>query len=717
MSEKLTIERVFGDPDFNGPVPRGLQFSPDGSRVTWLQGSADNAEQLDLWHYEIATNSTGVLVASSDLGRESRVLSDEEKARRERKRVFQTGIVEYFWHPDSSAILFPLEGTLFLHTLATGETRQLTDDESFQTDLRFSPDGKSLSFVRDKNLFVLNLETNELTQLTTDGEGTVSNGLAEFIAQEEMHRYDGYWWSPDSQRIAFVRVDEDTVELTRRFEIDADNVTIFDQRYPFTGKANADVKVGIVELATGNIQWVEPERHPESYIARIHWLADSQRLALQIQSRDQQQSDLVICEPGSDGSVLLSEASESWINLNDHFRTLGDSGELLIGSERSGFTHLYRVSENGDMTALTSGEWVVQRVCGVDKAERKVSFEGNRETPLETHLYEVSLDEPGEPRRLTRGGLTHNTVVSKDGKYFLDYYSSPAQPVSVDLCRIDGEVVKRISANDLTESHPAYPYIQNDDHVSFGTLHAEDGQELHYALVEPLGREPDKRYPVILQVYGGPGVQRVTKDWLGPWPHYMAQRGYGILRLDNRGSANRGKRFESPIYERLGVCEVEDQLVGVEFLKTLPWVDAERLGVFGHSYGGYMTLMLQMKSPGTFRAGVSVAPVTDWHLYDTHYTERYLGHPDENQEGYEASGIFPWVEGLQDKLLLIHGMADDNVLFTNTTKLMKVFQDNNVDFELMTYPGAKHGIAGRATNIHRYSLMDRFLDRWLRDRV
>ncbi len=712
--EALTIERVFGHPDLNGAVPRQVQFSPDGKRVTWLQGSAGDTERLDLWQYDIDADRRDVLVASGDLGRAPRELSDEEKARRERKRVFESGIVEYFWHPDGSAVLFPLDGTLFLHVPGSGETRQLTDDESFQTDIRFSPDGRYLSFVRDRNLFALELATGELRQLTQDGGGTVSNGLAEFIAQEEMHRYEGYWWSPDSQRIAFAHVDESTVELTSRFEIEADDITIHDQRYPFTGKANARVRIGIVDL-DGTTEWVEPERDEESYIARINWLADSRRLALQIQSRDQQLLELIVCEPGAPDRVLVSETSESWINLNDHFRDLGEDG-MIWGSERSGFTHLYRLDgETHTPAAITRGEWIVSRICHIDRDQGEIWFEGNRDTPLETHLYVTSANGATEPRRLTREGLTHHTVVSKDGRFFLDRYSGPGQPVSIDLCDASGKVVKRISANDLDESHPIFPWVQRTDNVVYGTLHASDGQELQYMLVEPENRREGERYPVILQVYGGPGVQRVTRDWIGPYPFYLASRGYGVMRLDNRGSANRGKRFESPIFERLGVVEVEDQLVAADFLGTVPWVDPSRLAVFGHSYGGYMTLMLLMKSPGTFRCGISVAPVTDWHLYDTHYTERYLGHPAKNAEGYEASAVFPYVDGLSDKLLLIHGMADDNVLFTHTTRLMKVLQDENVDFELMTYPGAKHGIAGRATNIHRFSLMDRFLDRWLKD--
>ena len=237
---------------------------------------------------------------------------------------------------------------------------------------------------------------------------------------------------------------------------------------------------------------------------------------------------------------------------------------------------------------------------------------------------------------------------------------------------------------------------------------------MHYRLFKPEGTEqPDRKFPVIVVVYGGPGVQRVQNEWIPPWYHYMTQRGYGILQLDNRGTANRGVAFESLIYRQLGDVEVQDQLTGVAYLKSLPWVDSSRLGVFGHSYGGYMTLMLMMKSPDTFRAGISVAPVTDWQLYDTHYTERFLGSPVDNPEGYAASNVFPYISSLSGQLLVIHGMADDNVLFTNSTKLYKALQDENLPFEIMNYPGAKHGLTGRKVNLHRYSLMDRFFDQHL----
>ncbi len=714
---ELTVERLFSAPDLNGPQPRALKFSPDGKQISWLQPADGDDERLDLWHYVIETGSTEMLVDSETL-LVSRELSDEEKARRERKRIFNSGIIEYFWHPNSEAILFPLEGSLYLHHLGPDKTEQLTDDTTFETDVSFSPDGRYLAFVRRKNLYLLNLETGTEYAVTDDGGDTISNGLAEFIAQEEMHRFDGYWWSPDSQKIAFVRVDESPIDITHRFEIEADSFTIHEQRYPYTGGPNASIELGIATL-DGHIEWLDLERDPDSYLARINWFRDASSLAVQIQSRDQQILDLVRAEPGNAPTRLLTETSESWINLQDHFRPLGPEGDFLWGSERSGFCHLYRLDKDGQvLNAVTEGDWVVRRVCHVDLQTRRVWFEGHLDTPLETHLYVTSLDQLESPLRLTRAGLSHAAAIGPGGIHFLDRYSGSAQPVSVDLFdATSGAVVERLSVNDLTDRHPMFPFIGSEDRFQFGTLHADDGQELHYSLLEPRQLEPGRRYPVILAVYGGPGVQRVTREWPGAWMHHMAARGYGILRLDNRGSSHRGKRFEAPIFGELGVHEVNDQLVGIDYLKTLDWVDPERIGAFGHSYGGYMTLLLMMKAPEVFQAGISVAPVVDWHLYDTHYTERYLGQPRDNTDGYRNSGVLPWVDGLRGKLLLIHGMADDNVLFTNSTMLMKSLQERNAAFDLMTYPGAKHAIAGRANNIHRYTMMDRFFDEHLGDRL
>jgi dipeptidyl-peptidase-4 len=705
----LTLHHIFGDPDLNGPAPVQLKLSPDGKRVSYLKAPAENFEQLNLWVYNIESEQHKLLVDAKQLTTD-RILSDAEKARRERLRITQSGIVEYYWSPQGDAILFPVEGNLFLFRLRQIDQPliQLTDDATYETDIRFSPDGNWIAFVRDQNLFALNLTTLETKQLTTEGGGLISCGLAEFIAQEEMHRFSGYWWSPDSARIAFSKVDESPVEVSQRYEIDADQFGVFDQRYPFAGKTNAEVSVGIIELVAGETKWFKTDRETETYLTRIDWFRDSLHIALQRQSRDQQTLELLRFNTADlTFELLLTEKSETWVNINDNFTAL-DSNQFIWGSERSGFNHLYLYQTDGVLLEqLTSGNWMVAEVKTVTKT--KLFFDGFKDTPLERHLYCIDRNNPHPVNRITQEGYSHQVSLSADGAVFVDRYSSASTPVAVNLCNVDGKVIEQLEANELNKGHPFFPHLGQRGSIRFDQLTAEDGQSLHYRVIQPASNKlaVNGQSPVILTVYGGPGVQRVSNEWIPPWHHYMSAQGYGLLQLDNRGTANRGKAFEAPIYGKLGEVEVKDQLLGIDHLASFDWVDMNRLGVFGHSYGGYMTLMLMMKSK-RFKAGVSVAPVTDWALYDTHYTERYLAHPEENEAGYTASSVFPYTHTLSGKVLVIHGMADDNVLFTNSTKLYKALQDQNADFDIMNYPGAKHGLSGRRVNLHRYSLMDRF---------
>jgi dipeptidyl-peptidase-4 len=721
---QLTLARIFSDPDLNGATPLALKFSPDGRSVSYLQAGVDDFERLDLWAFDIQSQRSRLLVEAASLENKTRLLSDEEKARRERKRISQSGIVEYCWSPDASAILFPLDGNLFLYHLQQDTPlQQLTTDATFETDLRFSPDGHYLTFVREQNLFCIELSTGAERQLTYDGGGTVSNGLAEFIAQEEMHRFDGYWWSPDSQYIIFTQVDEASVELSQRYEIDADQFGVFDQRYPFAGKPNALVRLGLVGPAStflkarsaNEVEWLPLLRESDSYIARVNWLADSNHIAIAVQSRDQQHLDLVIWDKTANSfNTVLTETSATWINLHDNFHALKTLPQFIWASERSGYLHLYVYDLSGQLlSTLTQGPWIVGRIQGVDEQRGLVYFDGFADTPLERHLYQVSLQQPQTPVRITQAGQSHHVEMNTELDYFIDRFSSPSQPPAVHLNAINGHLINTLQANQIDVEHPYHTYIDHQGDVEFGELAAADGQTLHYRLIKPPHLSAGEKCPLILTVYGGPGVQRVSREWIPAWHHYMASRGYALLQLDNRGTANRGKAFEAPIYGKFGEIEVADQLLGIKHVCTLPWIDAARVGVFGHSYGGYMTLMLMMQAPDVFIAGISVAPVTDWRLYDTHYTERYLGHPEHNRAGYQASSVFPYVAGLKGKLLVIHGMADDNVLFTNSTKLYKVLQDANIGFDIMNYPGAKHGLSGRKVNLHRYGMMDEFFDQHL----
>jgi dipeptidyl-peptidase-4 len=352
-------------------------------------------------------------------------------------------------------------------------------------------------------------------------------------------------------------------------------------------------------------------------------------------------------------------------------------------------------------------------IKAIDEKRRLIYFSATEKSPLERHLYRTSLDthDPQHVTRITQEDGVHGIAMSRGAEFYVDTFTSHAQPSQVGLHKADGGLIAYLVENRLDARHPDAPYVADNSLPEFGTLDAEDGQPLQYRLFKPAHFDPAKRYPAIVEVYGGPGVQIVLDNWTGAsFTQILTRAGYVVFQLDNRGSAFRGTAFQAPIHGRLGEIEVADQVRGAKWLAAQSYVDPARLGVMGWSYGGYMTLMLMFKAPDLFRAGVSGAPVTDWTLYDTHYTERYLERPSENAAGYESSSVFPYAKDLAGKLLVIHGMADDNVLFLNSTKLFRRLQDLGKPFEVMVYPGAKHGLLRQHDGRHAYAAMLRFFD-------
>ena len=730
IARELTIERILAAPDLSGPSLRAPQVSPDGRRVTFLQGKSDNKDQLDLWEYDLAARRSQLLVDSHALlGRETK-LSDEEKQRRERQRISAlSGIVDYQFAPKGDALLFPLGGDLYYSNLRgtrRAAVRRLTSSEAFETDPRISPRGGFVSFIRDQNLWVLDLASGQERALTRDGGGTISNGMAEFIAQEEMDRHTGYWWSPDDRHIAFTRIDESVVPEYRRFEIEADDVKVQSQRYPAAGTHNVLIELKVIDLASGAVTSIDlgPER--DIYLARVDWFPDSRRLAVQRQTRDQRRLELLAADINTGATrVLITETSSTWVELNDELTFLKKSPRFIWASSRTGFRHLYLYDLDGNLVRpLTAGNWMVvgdrgtRAVQGVDEVRKRLYFTANERSPLERHLYVTSLTTgtPEQVRRITAEKGWHSVVMSADTRFFLETYSSSERPPRVSLRDTEDRELAMLIENSLDAAHPYWPYMDHHSVAEFGTLPAADGQALYYRLLKPPHFDATAKYPVIVTVYGGPGVQNVTNSWGRYYDQYLAQRGYVVFTLDNRGSGERGVAFETPLHLRMGQVEVTDQVRGVEYLRTLPYVDARRVGIFGWSYGGYMTLMCLLTAPDYFQAGVSGAPVTDWRLYDTHYTERYLGQPDANATGYEASAVMPYVGNLRAPLLVMHGMADDNVLFTHSTRLFSVLQKLNKPFDAMTYPGSKHGLLRHAdTGLHGYTMVARFFDEHLRN--
>jgi len=715
QAKPLSLERIFDDPSLSGKSPVQLKFSPDGSRVTYLQGKTDDYNRYDLWEYNLEDNTNRVLVDSAELFSGPENLSDEEKARRERQRIFGKGILEYTWSTDGKALLFPLNGDLYYYDLASAKSKKLTNTDAFETDARFSPKGNYVSFIREQNLYALALNSGKEIQLSQDGGGVIKNGMAEFVAQEEMSRMTGYWWSGDETKIAYTRVDESPVQEAIRNEIYADEVKLFNQRYPFTGTDNVKIQLGVVKLNNQHVDWIDLGKDEDIYIARAKWLKDSKTLSYQWQNRSQQTLELRFYDSESKKQkVALTENSDTWINLHFDLVFLKDKKHFVWASERDGFKHLYLYRTNGQLVRqITSGDWAVDSLKGIDEKKGIVYFAGRKDTPLESHLYSAPLFKKGDSKRITEQGQYHNVVLAKDNKTFIDTSSSVNKPKSAALRKVNGEFITWLEENKLDNSHPLTPYLSNLATPEYGTLKADDGQIMHYRLFKPTNMSAGKKHPVIVNVYGGPHAQRVTNSWRSKnlYFQYMAQQGYVIFQLDNRGSYNRGKKFEDAIYKNLGDVEVSDQIKGVEFLRTLDYVDAKRIGIYGHSYGGYMALMTMFKAGDDFTAGVSGAPVTDWALYDTHYTERYLGHPDTNAKGYEASAVFPYTDGLKGPLMIYHGMADDNVLFTHATKLFKQLQDSEKQFEMMTYPGSKHSLRGKQVQTHLHQTITNFFNR------
>ncbi|MGR6327669.1 S9 family peptidase [Sphingomonas sp. XXL09] len=707
----LTLRRVFASPDLSGAQPSELRLSPDGSLLTFLRPRADEKERSDLWARDTRTGAERMLVDSKTVG-SGAALSEAEKMQRERARIGGAkGIVTYDFAPDGRSILVPIDGDLYLASL-DGGVRRLTDRPGGQLNPVISPKGAFVSFVRDQNVFVQPLDGGAARALTTAGGGTVHFGEAEFVAQEEMDRRTGYWWSPDERYVAVERFDEAPVHVATRASIGATGTKTYDQRYPAAGTPNVLVELHVMRPDGSGQVKVDLGADPDIYLARVDWTPDGKTLLVQRQSRDQKTLDMLAVDPTTGRSrVLFTERAPatSWLHLSDSYRPLGD-GSLIWRSERDGYGHLYRWQPDGRWTQLTEGRWVVTGLVGVDERAGRVYFLANKDDVLEQHIYAVDLARPKIVTRLTEAGWTHAATMDAAASRFIVRRSNPAQPTQVYLADTSGKRVAWINENAIRPGHPYYPFLASHRPTQFGTIRAADGSVLHWEMITP-PLEQGRRYPVFFQHYGGPGSQTVTRGWQGALPQWLVDQGYIFFQIDNRGSPNRGRAFENQIYHAMGTVEVADQKAGADYLKTMPFVDPARIATYGWSYGGYLSLKMLEKTPGVYAAAVAGAPVTDWQLYDTHYTERYLGDPAKDPQGYAESAAVADASKIREPLLLIHGMADDNVFLDNSTQLAAALQGSDTPFEMMFYPGQTHRVGGPGISEHLWRTILDFLDR------
>ena len=715
-SADLTLARVFGSPDLSGSQPRALRLSPDGTLLTFLKPRADEKERLDLWARDTRTGAERMLVDSKKVGSGAE-LSEAEKMQRERARIGGSkGIVAYDFAPDGKTILVPLDGDLYLATL-DGKTRRLTDTPGGELNPVVSPQGGYVSFVRDQNLFAQPLGGGDAKALTSGGGGTVHFGEAEFVAQEEMDRRTGYWWSPDERHIAVERFDEAPVHVFTRASIGATGTSVFDQRYPAAGTPNVLVDLYVMKPDGSGQVKVDLGSNPDIYLARVDWTPDGRTLLVQRESRDQKTLDMLRVDPATGKSTVMfteKAGAKSWLNLSDDYKPLKDGG-LIWRSERDGFGHLY-LYRNAKWTQLTKGPWVVTGLVGVDEARGRLWFTGTKDDVLEQQLYSVDIARPNVLTRLTEPGYTNGASMDANATRLIVSRSSPTQPSQVYLADNTGKRIEWINQNAIAPGHPYYPYLSSHRPTQFGTINAADGTPLYWEMITPK-LETGKKYPVFFQHYGGPGTgQQVTHGWLGALPQYLVDQGWIFFQIDNRGSYNRGKAFEDQIFHAMGTVEVADQLAGATYLKTLPFVDGSKIATFGWSYGGYMSLKMLEKTPGVYAAAVSGAPVTDWQLYDTHYTERYLGDPAKDPRSYSSSAAWADTPKIKDPLLIIHGMSDDNVFLDNSLKAIAEMQKTDTPFEMMLYPGYTHRVGGPGISEHLWGTILGFLDREVKDK-
>jgi dipeptidyl-peptidase-4 len=713
LADDLTLERIFADPPLVGDLPRALQYSPDGQTLGYLKGNGGTPDGRDFWIMDAKTGARRKVFSPEDFLAQPDMITPSMQAARERDEK-GLGPTSFTWSPDGKSVLFSIAGDLVLVNPDSGVARAITDSRDVELSAQFSPDGRKIAYVRDGNIHVLDLTTMREQRLTTDGRaiGPVRNGLPEYIASEEMKRFGGFWWSPDNRRIAFIRTDESGLESSPRIALDSEGFTRITPYYPRAGAPNARVRLGIVNVGSKRKRWAKIDDF--EYLARVHWTPDGDGLVVVTQSRDQKSLEVTLLDrKGRPQKTLLRERTDSWVNLTHDLTFLTGRNQFVWSSERDGQKRVYLYDLAGnDLGPLTSGLGYIDEVAGADPEAGRLYVLGWAETPLEKQLYVTDLDPATDdaPTLLTAAGRWHHAVISPDYQSFVDVETAPTDLPRVALRSVDGTLLDWIEENRLTAEHPYAAYANRHVAPSFGTIAAEDGTPLHYRLVKPKTEGP---HPAIIHVYGGPKGQLARRSWMPLWYQVAVARGYVVFSIDNRGTARRSHSFEAALRGRLGAVEVRDQLKGLEWLRRQPFVDPDRIAVRGWSYGGYMALKLILAAPDRLAAAVAGAPVTDWRLYDTHYTERFLGLPEDNADAYDASDIFPEITTLSRPLFLIHGLADGNVTIENSTMLMTALQDKSIPFEVMVYPGAGHSINRDGEGRHVEEATFRFLDRVL----
>ncbi len=702
--KKLTIEAIYGG-DLSSPAPSQTRWTPEGHLSYFLSSDDDR----DLWLFDTGTFERRVLVSRDTLRDMAPSPAQVTDAERERTRRTRFGVPDYHWSPDGASLLLASSGRILVYALSSGEATHLAPSKDNVVDPKFSPDGASIAFVYEHDIWVVPVPVaggdGDEKQLTFGGSDLILHGDLDWVYPEELNVGTGYHWSPDSRHIAFLELDETLVPTYPIPELVSRQAKVDLQRYPKPGDPNPRVRAGIVNVENGRTAWID---RSAEYIPRIDW-RDGDTVAIQLLNRGQDELQLIYVDPKTGRSrTVMTETDAHWINVTNDLTFL-DGDRFVWTSERSGFRHVYLYDDKGTvLEQLTDGDWQVFGLDGFDADEELVYFSANRDNPIGRDLYRVKLDGSGL-KRLTDGKGTHQIDLNAETGAYLDRFAS--------MTELGGTTFQSVGSDRTVAFHEPQPIVGYDLVEPERTLlDTPDGHKVGLLVMKPREFEPGKKYPLVAYVYGMPGVPTIRDSWGGNrflFHQFLVQEGYVVAQIDDRSSAIWGKKYAALGDHNIGPLAVQDHAVAVEYLTGLPYIDSENTGVWGWSGGGFTTTF-HMTHTDLFKIGVAGAPVTDWYLYDSIYTERYMGVPEEDPEAYERTSSVVDASNYNGRMLIIHGSHDDNVHPQNTFQLIDALIKNRKQFDLMFYPNKTHGIRGSNAVIHLWTMVFEFMERHLK---
>ncbi|MBK0404200.1 S9 family peptidase [Adhaeribacter sp. BT258] len=708
---KITVEDIWAKPTFAAKSVHGVNWMKDGRYYS--SQLADNANKVtDIVKVDVTTGQpVSTIIEGEGLrveGSQEPIAYDGYEFSADEKKVLFSTQTEPIYRRSSKA-------EYYVYDLDSKKLVKLSNGGK-QSYATYSPDGKQVAFARDNNMFVVDLATMQEKQLTNNGKfNHIINGSADWVYEEEFEFAKAFFWSPNSDRIAFYTFDESRVPEYNMQMWGNLYPTDYRFKYPKAGEANSIVSISVYDLKNGKTTPMNVGPQQDQYIPRINWTTDNNLLSIRRMNRLQNTLEILHANANTgESKVILTEKDKAYVEITDDLTYLKDGKHFVMSSEKDGFRHLYLFDMKGkEKRQITKGNWEISNVLGFDEKNNTVFYTSTEVSPMTRQLYRISL-KGKDKTRLTKENGTHNINMSPDFQYYLDYFSTANAPLAVSLnSGKDGKQIKMLEDNAALKSRLTQYEISPLEFFNFKTT---ENVSLNGWMIKPSNFDPNKKYPVLMFVYGGPGNQQVNDAWNSKdfmWYQMLAQKGYMIVCVDNRGTGGRGADFKKSTYANLGKYEAHDQIETAKYLGGLPYVDKARIGIWGWSYGGYMTLLALTKGADYFKAGIAVAPVTNWRYYDTVYTERFLKTPQENAAGYDDNSPVQYADKLKAKLLLIHGTGDDNVHVQNAIAMTDALVKANKQFETFYYPNRNHGIYGGNTRLHLYNQMTSFIERSL----